>query len=310
MLSHSAQCKLDEMTGNRMKDAFEVPEALDAILAASHAAAGHPLELPASVASDDRVDAKELRADDGTQCFLLTPIEMPATEGLTVYYHGGGFAMEIGDLHWEPCVQLALRTGAPVLVPIYPLLPDAGYREAYASAMAAYRLALELVSSANVALAGDSAGGHLALGVAQLALAEGMPVPKLVVGLSPVMDFSGEVTVDEALDEADPMLGLRGTARIAELWAQEAAMAPAFPPSLLHGPMAGLSPVRLYVGTREVLRPGVEAFAAAAQAQGVDVRLEVGEGLWHCYALMLDMEEGRAAFDDMAGSIRASLGRD
>lgn len=137
-----------------------------------------------------------------------------------------------------------------------------------------------------------------------------MPVPKLVVGLSPVMDFSGEVTVDEALDEADPMLGLRGTARIAELWAQEAAMAPAFPPSLLHGPMAGLSPVRLYVGTREVLRPGVEAFAAAAQAQGVDVRLEVGEGLWHCYALMLDMEEGRAAFDDMAGSIRASLGRD
>lgn len=303
-LSTSARVKLREFAARRRKDVFEVPDVLASLLEQSREASRAPYVLPAAVERDERVSVERLEASDGTVCYLLTPRTATDSNRMAVYFHGGGFVLQIGEEHWEPCIRMAVATGSPVLVPLYPLLPGAACREAYASALAAYDLACRRAVSDRIALLGDSAGGHLALGVAACAVAGGLSVPGVVVGVSPLIDFAGQIAVPPALDDSDPLLGSAGVARIGELWCDDAAKRAGFPPHLLAAPLAGFPPVRLFVGSREVLRPSIEAFASALSEAGSDVRLDVGEGLWHCYAIMLDVDEGRSAFARIIETLR------
>ena len=83
-----------------------------------------------------------------------------------VYLHGGGYVWPLIRPHWWVVDRLIRATGGTVSVPLYPLAPESDHSDAYQFLVASYGELLDAAPSCRPVLAGDSAGGGLALGLA------------------------------------------------------------------------------------------------------------------------------------------------
>jgi len=315
MISQSAQDKLVEMEALGMKDAFANAKVFEALLAESAAAAEAPYEAPGYLA--ERVGVFRWEAQDGTPCFTLYPKEMGEEDVWTnarhlLYFHGGGLVMQVGPPHWGFCMSLVERLGCCVTVPVYPLLPAHTWQDAHVSVVASYRGLVERLgaSADSVLVAGDSAGGLLAITLMQLCKCYDIPEPEAVITLSPMTDLSNDVPMGEklALEPDDPLIGFAGLGRVPDLWIPEEADRGQFPPCVLQGPMTDLPQQWVFAGSRECLLPEIAEYVRRIEEAGSPVVLDVREGMWHTYPLMLDIDEGREAFDQIVEIARSVWG--
>ena len=209
-----------------------------------------------------------------------------------VYLHGGAYISEIAPQHWALIGHLA-DAGVRVEVPHYGLAPQHSHREAYPLVTAVYRELLEDVDPSDVTIAGDSAGGGLALGLAQTLAADGLPQPRRLVLLSPWLDLTISNPDVPAVEARDPWLASVGLRVAGESWA--AGDDPTQPRlSPLNGPLDGLAPIDVSVGTREICLPDVRLLVQRARQAGVLGDFEECAGAVHVYPLT-PTPEGRAA---------------
>lgn len=199
-----------------------------------------------------------------------------------LYLHGGAFILGSPATHRAITAGLAAAAGMSVCVPDYRLAPEHPYPAAPDDCLAVYRGLLEMgYAAAQISLAGDSAGGNLALVTALRIRDQGLPMPAALVCFSPVTDFSAQAV--HAPPAGDPLISLA--------WMQLAREAYCPAPLDLHMPgvsplnaeLGGLPPVLLQVGEDEVLRDDSLRFAERARAAGVEVQLQRYEGLWHVF---------------------------
>ncbi|MBF7731415.1 alpha/beta hydrolase [Pseudomonas sp. N040] len=199
-----------------------------------------------------------------------------------LYLHGGAFMIGAPATHRAITANLAALGGMSVCVPDYRLAPEHPYPAAADDCLAVYRGLLELgYQPGQISIAGDSAGGNLALVTALRIRDLGLPLPAALVCFSPVTDFSSEAIHNPPA--GDPLINLD--------WMAQARSAYCPAPLDLHMPgvsplnadLAGLPPVLLQVGEDEVLRDDSLRFAERARAAGVEVQLQRYEGLWHVF---------------------------
>lgn len=232
----------------------------------------------------------------------------PATdEGRVVlYFHGGGYNIGSVESHRSMLTHLAARSGARVFAVDYRLAPEAPYPAAVDDALAAYRGLLDAgTDPARVVVAGDSAGGGLALGLLVRVRAGELAMPAGAAVLSPWTDLSGSNPSLTANEARDLMLG----PPLLDHWAASyLAGAPADQPdaSPLHADLTGFPPLFVQVGDAEVLLDDGARLAARADAAGVDVTLEVEPDMFHVWAFFAGaVPESDAALDSVAAWVRA-----
>jgi epsilon-lactone hydrolase len=214
------------------------------------------------------------------------------SERAAVYLHGGAYISEIAPQHWALISRLA-DAGVRVEVPIYGLAPEHTYRESYPFVTAVYRELLDEVDASAVTLAGDSAGGGLALGFARTLGASGLPQPRRLVLLSPWLDLTLSNPELPVVQARDPWLALVGLREVGPSWAGgDDPTDPRLSP--LNGPLTGLAPIDVYVGTHELCLPDALLLRDRAAAEGTEVRVTVCKGAVHVYPLV-PAPEGRAA---------------
>jgi epsilon-lactone hydrolase len=221
------------------------------------------------------------RVVDGFRVWSVQPRDASGTTA--VYLHGGAYVAGISPQHWALVGRFA-DAGVRVEVPLYGLAPPHTYREAYRSLS---RVWADLVDEAagDLVLAGDSAGGGLALGLAQELAADDARTPDRLVLISPWLDLTLSHPRLAEYEAVDPWLVRPGLLEAARVWADgDDPTAPRLSPR--NGPLAGLPPIALFVGTREIAYPDAADLAAAAAASGVDVELVVAEGAVHVYPLV------------------------
>jgi epsilon-lactone hydrolase len=201
-----------------------------------------------------------------------------------VYLHGGAYVSGIAPQHWTLIGRLA-DAGVRVEVPLYGLAPRHSHRDAYPFLRAVWSELGHEAPHAGPVLVGDSAGGGLALGLAQQLVADGGPVPARLVLLSPWLDLTLSHPDLPEYERRDPWLARPGLAVSGEAWA--AGDDPTSPPlSPVNGRLDGLPPTTLFVGTRETCYPDAASFAAAAATAGVEMELVVADGAVHVYPLV------------------------
>ncbi len=230
------------------------------------------------------------RLVEGFPCHTVVPRGGIVTRA-AVYLHGGAYINGIAPQHWALIARLA-DAGVRVEVPMYGLAPQHTYRDAYPFVTAVYRDLLGRVDAGAVTLAGDSAGGGLALGLAQTLAEQGLPQPRRLVLLSPWLDLTIGNPGVPAVEARDPWLSSAGLRVAGAAWA--GGDDPTIPRlSPLNGPLTGLAPVHVVVGTHEICLPDVLELERRAAAAGVEVDVVVCAGAVHVYPLV-PAPEGRA----------------
>jgi len=255
-----------------------------------------PADPPAKLRKRHEVSSRQV---GGFPCHTVAPRGRRA-ERAAVYLHGGAYISEISAQHWALISRLA-AAGVRVEVPSYGLAPQLAYRDAYPFLSAVYRQLLAEVDASAVTLVGDSAGGGLALGFAQTLLGTDLPQPRRLVLVSPWLDLTLSHPDLPAVELRDPWLSSVGLAEAARSWAGgDDPTDPRLSPG--NGPLAGLAPVDVYVGTREICLPDVLQLQDRAAREDVKLRVTVCEGAVHVYPLV-PAPEGRAAAREIVASI-------
>jgi acetyl esterase/lipase len=257
--------------------------------------------LPANVPLAAQV---EFRAETlgGVPCEWCTP-RGRTPERTLVYLHGGGFVIGTVAGYRDLLSRLALSADARVLGVDYRLAPEHPFPAQQLDCLAATRAVLAQADPRRLAIAGDSAGGSLAVATLCALRDAGNPLPAAAALICPWTEpfaAGGSMDAHAAFDFGDRAL-LAG-------WAQ-ATIGTGSPDdprfTVANAKLAGLPPLLVQVGSVELLYDQVLSFVESACRAAVDTTLEVLPDMFHDVHLQAALlPEGAAALEAVARFLR------
>lgn len=251
----------------------------------------------------DDVTQEVIDADGVPAEFLVAP--GAADDRVVLYLHGGGYVIGSIKSHRYLMQNVSRFSGAKTLGLDYRLAPENPFPAAVEDATKAYCwLLAQGYKAKNIAIAGDSAGGGLTLATLVNLREKGIDLPAAGVLISPWTDLSGEAESVKARADIDPMVKPEGLYSLGDKYldgtdAKNPLASPVF------ADMAGLPPLCIHVGGKEILYDDAITVADKARAAGVTVELLDEPELfhvWHAFAPML--EEGQEAVEKIGAFLQ------
>jgi len=257
----------------------------------------------ARVKLDDDVSRETVSAN-GVPGEWITPKASP-TDKVLLYLHGGGFVYRLTPPHLKIGAYLTQKMAVHTLMVEYRTGPENPFPAALEDCITAYLWLIEQGFLAhNIVVAGDSAGGNLAITLLMKLRDTGLPLPAAAACLSPVADLTPKD--DEQKKFKDPLI----SPKTAKFYHQSylgnndphnPLISPVF------GNLQGLPPLLLHAGEDEFLRYDAKKIAGLAQSAGVDVRLEIYPRMWHVWQINLSLPQATQSLDDIAQFFKTHL---
>ena len=271
-------------------------------------------ELRASV--ETAMSVKDAPADYRVERLTISniPVEhiIPpsADEGLRILYlHGGGYVYCSTRTHRAMVARLANAADAAAFSVEYRLAPENPFPAALEDALAVYRaLAASDRGSDRLVIAGDSAGGGLAVALALALKEHGLPQPAAICVISPWTDLTQESPYHASHAAADLVVTATDLASLADCYAgaqdrRNPLISPAF------GDLSGLPPIFIQVGSEEILLGDAVKLAERAASDRVRVRLDVWPQMPHVWHLHADeLGDAREALLEAGAWLRTQTG--
>lgn len=234
---------------------------------------------------------------DGWPSYVLS--RRGSAPARTIHYlHGGGYMAPIDPFHVRYACRMASELDARVVLPDYPLAPEHTWRDSHDALVE--HVDRHGRETGELVLAGDSAGGGLALALAQSLRDRGLRTPDRMVLISPWVDLSNSTpTETEEHARRDPWLKRTKLAAYARWWAGSAddLTRPEVSPAL--GGLEDLPPTLMFCGTADLLVPGCRLLARRAREAGWDLTYVEEAGLIHVYPLLPGIPEARRAWTQL-----------
>ncbi len=222
-----------------------------------------------------------------------------------LYLHGGAFFAG-SPRHYRPIACAFAALGFSVFTPAYRLAPRHPFPAALDDARAVYAALAE--RGGGIVIAGDSAGGGLALSLMMARRDEGLSLPAAAALFSPWTDLAVSGASVRENEASDPLFSRRMLKIAARAYlGEESSKNPLASP--LYGDLRGLPPLLLHASARELLRDDALRLAARAVEAGVDARVELWEDAPHCWQLAAAlMPEARESVELAAAFLRERVG--
>jgi acetyl esterase/lipase len=222
-------------------------------------------------------------------------------DDLAVFYlHGGGYFFGSPQTHRQLALNLAKHCNAPLFSLDYRLAPEHHFPAALDDAVAGYRWLARTYPQKRIVIAGDSAGGGLALCTA-LELRNGAEhLPAAIVVFSPWTDLACVGASLQRNERRCAMFTAKGVRDAARYYVGDAdPRDPRISP--LYANLEGLPPTQIFASTDEVLLDDSLRFADAARAANVDIELQLRTGVPHIWPIFAHLiPEGRDSLQQVA----------
>jgi acetyl esterase/lipase len=236
---------------------------------------------------------------NGVSAEVVTATRTPAVT--VVHFHGGGYCVGSPAEARGWAAYLSARADCRMILPDYRLAPEHPYPAALEDARAVLRAVLADAEPGTVVVSGDSAGGGLALIIAQ-----GEPRLAGCMLLSPWLDLTADWSADQELARRDVILTPAWLEACAQAYAREADRAePTISP--LHGDLESLPPLLIQCGSDDLVAPDAERLAVRARAAGLDVTATRWPRLWHNFPLQPELLAAADAAVTQAASFIARV---
>lgn len=235
--------------------------------------------------SNKEITYKELAGEDGLTGEWVS-VNRPHTKKYVILYcHGGGYSTGSSLYARTITAKLAGCTSMDVLSFDYRLAPEHPYPAAITDAMRAWdSLMLLGYGARDVIVAGDSAGGNLALALTLKLKEEGRLLPRGLVLFSPWTDLTASGKSYQTKAALDPVLDMEYLQRaIADYAGKEDLQNPYISP--LFGDFTGFPPVYIQVGDNEILLSDSESLYKKMLKADVAVKMEHFKGMWHVFQM-------------------------
>jgi epsilon-lactone hydrolase len=222
---------------------------------------------------------------------------------VVLYFHGGVYVLGDAVSAAGLASQIGRRTRATVISVDYRLAPEHPYPAAVDDALAAYQALLDGgTDPSDIAFAGESAGGGLAVATLVNARDHGLPLPAAAYVMSPYADLTLAGTSMETKAGADPLLSRENLqARVPDYTAGQDAAAGLISP--VFADLSGLPPLIIQAGSHEVLLDDAVRLARQAAAADVEVTLDITPGVPHVFQAYYAILDEAAAALDRAGQL-------
>lgn len=223
-------------------------------------------------------------------------------EQVCIYLIGGGMLKYPKKDEVKEQIKLARLTGRDMVLPYYPLVPDNSILDVYEMLYQLYKKLIEEYEHENIAIAGGSSGGNLALGLISYIneKGEGIPMPGKIYAASPgtMIYTEEEKRKAKILDGRDLIMSTIALENI-QAGMENGREVPEYMRYLQRGDYTGLKEAYLIFGGDEVFSAAADTITEQMRKFGVDVRLEIGEGMYHMYSMMPLVPEAKKAYQDM-----------
>ncbi|MFC8045310.1 alpha/beta hydrolase fold domain-containing protein [Nocardia sp. NPDC057353] len=219
-----------------------------------------------------------------------------------VWFHGGGYVMGSPHGYRGAAAALSAALDAEVLLPDYRLAPEHPFPAAFDDAAAV----LGALDPDTLLAGGDSAGGGLVLTALTAARDRGAALPKAVLTVSPLADFTAAGDSYTTNAATDPVITARALRGIAASYLRghdprDPRVSPVF--ARFHD----LPPILFLAGEREALRDDAVRMHAAARAAGNGGALSIHPDTCHAWTLFTELPRARKALAEMADFVNGAL---
>lgn len=222
------------------------------------------------------------------------------TNRLGIYLVGGGMLKYPKPSQAKGLIMLAKESGMDILLPYYPILFSGAYLpDVYEMLYALYKMALRKYKPENICFMGGSSGGNLAIGMVSYIneKGEGLPMPGKIYAGSPGTLLLTKEEKDKAdgLEKTDVVMSVKA---IETVWdgMTGGKPVPDYMKYLQLGNYTGLKDVYMSFGGDEVFLAGADSIRKRLEEYGVHVTVEVGDGMYHSYAMMPLVEEAQEGY--------------
>ena len=238
------------------------------------------------------------------QVFTIEPDEQESSGKVIMYLHGGSYVGELYREHWNFFRDLIKDTGATIVVPDYPLTPQYKYTDVFGMVLPLYREMVKRVEKENFILMGDSAGGGIALALAEEAGKEDLNQPSKLILISPWLDVTMKNPKIDTVQKHDKMLNKKVLTIAGVAYAGGKNM-DKYLVSPINGPLNKLENVIIYTGTYDILNPDVHTFEKLAKEKNLNLDIRETKGAAHIWLIKrytdkkYDDDKAKAAYNNL-----------
>lgn len=238
---------------------------------------------------------------------VLCALHKEKSNRVGIYLVGGGMLKYPKPNQAKEIVKLAKDCDMDMLLPYYPILfTGATLPDAYQMVYELYKETLKEYEPENICLMGGSSGGNLALGLVSYinARSEGLSLPGRIYAGSPgtLLLTDAEKRLAQKQEKTDVIMSLSALENIWEGMIGDKEV-PDYMKYLQLGDYTGLREAYLSFGEDELFLAGANSIRKRLEEYGVHVTVEIGEGLYHSYAMLPLVREAEAGYQNFVGYI-------
>jgi acetyl esterase/lipase len=237
----------------------------------------------------------------GVNVLDIIPKDVTNNNRLIIYTHGGSFTALSAYSTIFASAKMANVTRTRVISIDYTLAPFANWREIQQQVLDVYKELLESgYSMDDIGMFGDSAGGGLTLSTVLNLRELGWGMPKAVLLISPWADLSGEGDTYESLKRSEPVLNYKKSLlNSAKAYSDGLDLKDPRVSPLFRDYSEGFPPTLIVEGTKDIFLSTIVRLYQKMKEEGVDVTLDIYEGMWHVFTAF-DLPETEMAFKNFA----------
>ena len=246
----------------------------------------NPAKLPKSFYENFTI---RVSVHGGRKVWTIAPVNN-SSDTLMLYLHGGAYMGNIRLEHWQLIEQLIVKTKSVVVIPDYPLAPEATCSVTYGFIGDLYLQLLTNFPAKQVIFIGDSAGGGLALGFGQQLRNEKLKLPSQIIIFSPWLDLTLTNPELQLFTQGDNLLSITGLQCAARFYAGNLDLKD-YRLSPLYGDLSGLCRISVFTGTNDLLHADARRFRQLMNEQKLGFNYFEYPGLFHDWVIITRLKE-------------------